>query len=87
LISDIGTAFHWIPAEIGYPLAAQALKKGAYCCFFWNFSLHPDNEVFQELLQAYRTYAPSMSGRQTSIEVLMQKRENWLQKVGALKNL
>ncbi len=80
-------AFHWIPAEIGYPLAAQALKEKGHIAVFWNFSPNPDNEVFQELLQAYRTYAPSMSGRQTSIEVLMQKRENWLQKSGCFKKL
>lgn len=80
-------AFHWIPAEIGYPKAAQALKEKGHIAVFWNFSPHPDNEIFQELLQAYQTYVPSMSWRQASIEALMQKRENWLIKSGCFKEI
>jgi protein-L-isoaspartate O-methyltransferase len=80
-------AFHWIPASIGYPKAAQALKEKGHIAVFWNFSPNPDNEIFQELLQAYQTYAPSMSWRKASIEALMQKRENWLLQSGRFKNL
>lgn len=80
-------AFHWIPAEIGYPKAAQALKQRGHLAVFWNFSPNPDNEIFQELLQAYQTYAPSMSWRKASVEALMQKRENWLLKSGHFKSL
>ncbi len=80
-------AFHWIPASIGYPKAAQALKERGYIALFWNFSPTPDNEVFQKLSQAYQTYAPSMSWRQTSIASLMQKREDWLKKSGCFKDI
>lgn len=81
-------AFHWIPAEIGYPLAAQALKEKGHIAVFWNFSPNPDNEIFQELLQAYQAYAPSMSWRKTaSVDALMKKRENWILDSGCFKSL
>jgi hypothetical protein len=80
-------AFHWIPAEIGYPKAAQALKETGYIALFWNFSPNPDNEVFQKLSEVYQTYAPSMSWRQISIEALMQKREDRLTQSGCFKDL
>jgi protein-L-isoaspartate O-methyltransferase len=80
-------AFHWIPASIGYPKAAQALKERGYVALFWNFSPNPEPEVFQKLSRAYQTYAPSMSWRQTSTISLMQKREDWLKKSGCFKNL
>src|SRR5579872_557078 len=31
-------AFHWIPAEIGYPGAARALKPAGSIALFWNLS-------------------------------------------------
>jgi protein-L-isoaspartate O-methyltransferase len=81
-------AFHWIPAEIGYPKAAKALKENGYLVVFWNFAPTCDSEVYQKLIEVYRTYAPSMSWRwkQTPIEVLMQKRENKMLKSGYFKN-
>jgi SAM-dependent methyltransferase len=80
-------AFHWIPAEIGYPKAAKALKNKGYIAVFWNFSPTPDSEVFRKLNEARQTYAPSMSWRQVSMEELMQKRENNLLKSRCFKNL
>lgn len=82
-------AFHWIPAEIGYPKAALALKENGYLVIFWNFAPTCDSEVFQKLIEVYRTYAPSMSWRwkETPIEVLMQKREDKMLKSGYFKNI
>jgi protein-L-isoaspartate O-methyltransferase len=71
-------AFHWVSPEIGYPKAAQALKAGGHIAVFWNFAPTPEhNEMFQALDEAYQTFAPPMVWRQqTSLESLMQKREN-----------
>jgi len=81
-------AFHWIPSKIGYPKAAQALKKEGHIAVFWNFSPNPDNEIFKELLEAYQTHAPSMGWRKTaSLKSLMKKRENWIIESGCFKNL
>ena len=51
-------SFHWIPAEIGYPKAAQSLKPTGSLALFWN--LQPDEEP-EEIKQAYRDCAPELA--------------------------
>ncbi len=41
------TAFHWIPAEIGYPKATQVLKTGGYIAFFWHLHPTPYTDFFR----------------------------------------
>ncbi|NDJ22290.1 methyltransferase domain-containing protein [Nostoc sp. B(2019)] len=54
-------AFHWIPPEIGYPKAAAALQDNGSLILLWNMTPQPPYEVYQELHEAYQTYAPSLA--------------------------
>jgi SAM-dependent methyltransferase len=54
------TAFHWIPAEIGYPKVAQALKANSYFILLWNGQLLPNPEISESLVEIYQKYAPSL---------------------------
>lgn len=35
------TCMHWIPPEVGFPKAAEALKPGGSLVLLWNMQLHP----------------------------------------------
>ncbi|AFY42043.1 bifunctional 2-polyprenyl-6-hydroxyphenol methylase/3-demethylubiquinol 3-O-methyltransferase UbiG [Nostoc sp. PCC 7107] len=54
------SSFHWIPAEIGYPKAASALKDNGHLLLFWNKELQPSYEVYQRLSEVYQKHAPSL---------------------------
>lgn len=54
------TAFHWVPAEEGYPLTAKALKPGGTIALFWN--MHPDLDpaVYEALRDVYKEHVPAI---------------------------
>ncbi len=54
------TAFHWVPAQKGYALAASALKPDGSIALFWN--MHPEIEprVSEALREIYKQYVPSI---------------------------
>ncbi len=53
------TAFHWIPPEVGYPKAAQALRPTGCIALFWN--LQPEaGGVFEAIQQVYADCAPEL---------------------------
>ena len=54
------TSFHWIPSEVGYPKAANALKQDGYLIFLWNKQLQPGYEVYQSFSEIYQRYAPGL---------------------------
>ena len=55
------TSFHWIPADIAYAKAAQALKDNGYLILLWNKELQPTYAVYQQLAKVYKPYAPSLA--------------------------
>jgi protein-L-isoaspartate O-methyltransferase len=59
------TAFHWIPAEIGYPKAADALKDNGSLILMLNMQIQPDYEVYQVLHEVYQIHAPSLGQYET----------------------
>ncbi|NEU71564.1 class I SAM-dependent methyltransferase [Hassallia byssoidea VB512170] len=59
------TAFHWIPAEIGYPKAADALQDNGSLILMLNMQVQPDYEVYQVLHQVYQIHAPSLGQYET----------------------
>ncbi|NJM69969.1 MAG: class I SAM-dependent methyltransferase [Scytonema sp. RU_4_4] len=66
-------AFHWIPPEVGYPKAADALKNSGYLILLWNMTPQPHYEVYQTLNEVYQIYAPSLAqyeDRKTQEEIL-----------------
>jgi len=78
-------AFHWVPPEIGFAKAAQALRPAGALAVFGNTevierSYHGDagGPVSKELDAAYSNYAPSLLGRPGS---------NWYAKEGPITAL
>jgi len=59
------TAFHWIPPEIGYPKAADALQDNGSLILMLNMQAQPDYEVYQLLHQVYQIHAPSLGQYET----------------------
>jgi protein-L-isoaspartate O-methyltransferase len=59
------TAFHWIPAEIGYAKAADALKDNGYLILMLNMQIQPNYEVYQVLHEFYQIHAPSLGQYET----------------------
>ncbi|MGK7912754.1 MAG: class I SAM-dependent methyltransferase [Synechococcus sp.] len=55
------SSFHWIPAEIAYPKAADALVDNGSLILLWNKELQPTYAVFQHLSTVYADYAPSLA--------------------------
>jgi SAM-dependent methyltransferase len=67
------SSFHWIPREIAYPKAAEALQTGGYLILLWNKELQPRYEVYQQLSPVYQEYAPCLDryeSRSDSEEIL-----------------
>ncbi len=65
------TAFHWVPREIGYPKAAQALKPGGALAIFSNAHPQPYSGFFEEVQSVYSQYLPKppdLSKRLTTSE-------------------
>ncbi|MEO0376190.1 MAG: class I SAM-dependent methyltransferase [Cyanobacteria bacterium P01_A01_bin.17] len=54
------SSFHWIPAEVGYQKAAQALKPGGSLILLWNKELQPSQAVHQDLSRIYAAHAPEL---------------------------
>jgi len=59
------SSFHWIPPELGYPKAANALKENGSLILLWNKELQPNYEVYQSLAEAYQKHAPSLDRYET----------------------
>jgi SAM-dependent methyltransferase len=54
------SSFHWIPAEIGYPKAAEILNPDGVLILLWNKELQPQPEIYQEFSKLYQQYAPAL---------------------------
>jgi SAM-dependent methyltransferase len=54
------SSFHWIPSDIGYPKAAQALQANGFLILLWNKELQPSYQVYQQLSKVYQVHAPSL---------------------------
>ncbi|MEH2323513.1 MAG: class I SAM-dependent methyltransferase [Nostoc sp.] len=52
-------AFHWIPPEIRYTKAAEAMCDNGFLILLWNLTPEPKYEVYQVLEEVYQAYAPS----------------------------
>ncbi len=54
------TSFHWIPAEIGYLKAAQALKPEGVLILLWNKQLWPSEVINSKFSEIYQIHAPEL---------------------------
>ena len=73
------TSFHWIPSDVGYPKAAQALRKNGYLILLWNKQLQPSYEVYQNLSEIYQAHAPTLDRYEDK-----ETQENILQGLGQI---
>ncbi|MBV8887649.1 MAG: class I SAM-dependent methyltransferase [Chroococcidiopsidaceae cyanobacterium CP_BM_RX_35] len=55
------SSFHWIPLEVGYLKAANALRADGQLILLWNMELQPRYEVYQDLSEVYKVHAPSLA--------------------------
>jgi SAM-dependent methyltransferase len=53
------TAFHWIPPEIGYPKAAQLLKRSGALAIFSNEHPTPFTDFFADVQEVYGRVVPA----------------------------
>jgi len=51
-------SFHWIPPEIGYPLAAKTLKDKGSAAFFWSVPVDPQTDWSREIDSLYQMLTP-----------------------------
>ncbi len=73
------TAWHWVPPEIGYPKAADALREKGSLILLWNMTPQPPYEVYQALNEVYQTQAPSLGryeDRETQEKILREIGQN-----------
>jgi len=56
------TAFHWIPREVAYPKAAQALKSGGALAIFSNEHPRPYSGFFTEVQPIHQRLVPEWKG-------------------------
>ncbi len=54
------TSIHWIPKEVAYPKAADALTENGVLILLWNGALSPQKEVSSVLAESYRNHAPAL---------------------------
>jgi SAM-dependent methyltransferase len=54
------SSFHWIPSEVGYPKAAQALQENGHLILLWNKELQPCYKTYQRLSEVYQIHAPDL---------------------------
>jgi SAM-dependent methyltransferase len=69
------SSFHWIPPEIGYPKAAQALRDNGHLILLWNKELQPAQEVHSLLSEVYQVHAPFLDryeDRETQEKILQR---------------
>lgn len=74
------SSFHWIPAEVGYSKATQALREGGHLILLWNKELQPSYEVYQQMEALYRVHAPALGDRYEDRET----QENVLRGLGQI---
>ena len=63
------TAFHWIAPELGYPKAAQLLKKTGALAIFSNEHPTPYTDFFLEAQTIYQRRMPQWQSPQTSATI------------------
>ena len=55
------TAFHWVKPEIGYPKAAQVVRRDGHIALFWNLHPTPYTGFFEDVQDIYQRVVPEWS--------------------------
>ena len=75
-------AFHWVPKEVGYTKAAQALKSGGFLALFWNMYPGMDGPLRTELDKIYQEVSPGMATPFTLMEETIKPRTREIESSG-----
>jgi SAM-dependent methyltransferase len=62
------TSIHWIPREVAYPKAADALKENGILILLWNAGVFPQDEVASALKAVYQNHAPELVKQYEDLE-------------------
>jgi SAM-dependent methyltransferase len=62
------TSIHWIPREVAYPKAADALKENGILILLWNAGVFPQDEVASALKAVYQNHAPELMKQYEDLE-------------------
>jgi SAM-dependent methyltransferase len=83
------TAFHWIPREVGYAKASQALKPGGALAVFANRPPRPFTGFAVEVQPVYRQYVPEWGspGEMPSMEVEINETCDYIHSTGAYSSV
>lgn len=60
-----GSAFHWIPPEVGFPICARALVSAGSLALFWNGDPRPSGGIYDAVQEVYERVAPEMTRRRS----------------------
>jgi SAM-dependent methyltransferase len=55
-----GQAFHWVPKDVGYAKAANALRPGGYLALFWNRSPRRQDALRMQIDAVYQRCTPEL---------------------------
>jgi SAM-dependent methyltransferase len=83
------TAWHWVPPEIGYQKAVQALKHAGSLAIFSNMHTRPLVGFFQEVGEVYRSIAPELADPDTapSIEENIETAVQQIEQTGLFESV
>ena len=79
-----GSAFHWIPSEVGYPKVANLLEDTGFLAFFWNMHYYPDTDIYWDIKDIYHRVTPELakSRNEDTCEERINKRVNEINQTG-----
>ena len=55
------TSFHWLDPKVRHAKTAAALKDGGKLVLLWNTPPQPSYDIYQSLLNVYRSHAPKLA--------------------------
>ncbi len=78
------SAFHWLPKQEAYAKCLRLLKPDGTLALFWNatYPSDPRGQLFQEILSAYRRWAPEIKLKAQEDPVRYMRKRNALLRYG-----
>lgn len=83
------SAFHWIPAAVGFRKAADALHQDGYLALLWNKELQPSFNVYKAFSETYERHAPQLNcyENEETQENVIKEIGLWASKCGRFKEI
>ena len=81
------SAFHWISGEVGYQIAARALKPLGSLALFWNMSTGFQGKITQRLAAIYREIVPELTNSPKHMEEIIEERHTKILQSGCFNQV